>query len=330
MKIEAINLFLSIMFAILSFSIMVTLIYNNEISNLEQISRSFYNSNSMYFTISKTKVDYQSLYNKLPADTILYSQLPSSSDIRSVIFKNKINYPQIIKGRFFCEKDFSSSNSKLAVVGSKVGTTKLNGRQYINFNGESYEVIGIIGYSMPTKLDKTVMLSMNYNLLTLNSRYVISGNDQQKNYNFLGNENLFGEVAVQDKKPTSILHIINTGMNQIVTSILFILVIVFNAFILSYFWLARKNDEITVKKMNGYKNRQILIDLYKEFFSICAIGLAFGTLVTIIFSLNRYTVNISTFALSYIIIFLISGVYFGIIARTKLMEVNSRKLGVNN
>lgn len=330
MKIRPINICLTIMYAILSFCLLTTLIYNMQVATLEKISNSFYERNSLYFTISNTIVDYQMLYSKLPIDSVLYSQIPSNSDIRGVIFKGNFDHPNIKRGRFLDSEDFASANSKVAVVGDKVPVSYHDGKSYFDFYGNHYKVVGIMGYSMPTKLDKTVMLSLNSDLLKLQSQYVIGGENLQTNYNFLGNESLFGLVSVFDKKPANILHIVNIGMNQIITPVFFILIMFFNAFILTFFWMERKNDEIIIKKINGFRNDIIFRNLNKEFCIIITVGLFIGTLLSILFSSSRYSMNIRSFIFCYIFIFVVSELYFAIISRFKFIKLKSRKLGVLN
>lgn len=327
MKLKLISFFLILMFIVFVFGSIITFTYNSNVSEIEKASKSFYEKNTLFFNVTSSDVKYNEIYKTLPMNTLLYSILPSNIDIRGVVYKGKINTPYLKKGHFFSKEDFKRG-IKLAVVGEDIPTIERNGKQFFDFNNESYEVIGILGYRMPTKLDRMVMLTLNDNLLQATQQFSISGSNLQLNYNFLGNEKLFGKVYVIDKKTFSILHIIDSTNSHIITSAMFIIIITLNTFILVYFWLVNKNNEIIIKKINGFTYSQILADLYIEFVKIVSIALFIGTFFSYIFIINRYTFNFKSIILSYILTFFIYTIYFIIINKIRFGKISKRKFGV--
>lgn len=78
----------------------------------------------MFFKTSKTELDFTSLYEALPNDTVLFGRFyGQGEDIRGVIYKGDYVPPNLISGRFFSESDFIS-NSHVAVIGRDVPINK--------------------------------------------------------------------------------------------------------------------------------------------------------------------------------------------------------------
>jgi len=326
-----IKYFVIAIYSILCFSIIITITYNSNISALKKTSSLFYDENSLFFTSSSRQLNYEKLLDKLPINTLFYSQVVSDLDIRGVILKGKITPPQLKKGRFFTEEDYQDSNSRLAVVGSKVNTTVHNNKEYIYFEEKAYEVIGTMGYSMPTKLDMTIMLSMNESLLKIdNFRFIIDGKDAQDNFDFIGNKDIFDQVVVYENTNENILHIIDAEKNQIAASVFFILLLIFNTVLLLHFLLEKRNDEIIIKKINGFDDKDIFIDAFKDLIKILISGLFIGSFIAYMFSIGRYVINIFSLCASYGVIIILSMICFIIIIRNQVRTINKEKLGVRN
>jgi len=329
MKVKPMYCFLILVYTLLHFSLLVSLNYNFELLNMEKISNSFYDKNSIFFSISNIGIDFEGVYDALPNDTVIYCQLPANDDIRGVLYKGQYDAPDMKEGRFFSKSDFSG-NSKLAVVGSEISTIKEKGNEYYEYNGVKYDVMGIIGYSMPTKLDRTVMLTLNNDLLKFDSKYIISGSDLQKNLNFLGREELFGQVVVYDNDKPNILHIVDVGYKQIITSVLFVLVIIFNSYLVTYFWIDKENDELNIKKMNGYNNRQLRMEFSKKVLIMCIISVILGTGMTILIFRNQFMLKPEGIFISALFMIMIEMLYFVILIEKTITKLNKKKLGVSN
>jgi hypothetical protein len=328
---KLIKCFVIIIYSVLCFSIITTISYNNNINTLKKTSSLFYDKNSLFFTSSSGQIDYNELLDKLPINTLLYSQVVSNLDIRGVMLKGKIEPPQLKSGRFFTKEDYQDSNTRLAVVGSKVNTIVHNGKKFVNFGEEAYEVIGTIGYSMPTKLDMTIMLSMNENILKDdNLKFIINGKNIQENLDFLGNEEIFGQVVIYENTNENILHVIDAGKNQLAASVFFILLLIFNTILLLHFLLENKKNEIIIKKMNGFDNKDIFIDIFKELIKILICGLLAGSIIAFVFSIGRYDINIYSLCVSYGGIAVLSMVCFFLVIKNKVRSINKQKLGVLN
>ena len=202
-------------------------------------------------------------------------------------------------------------------------------KKSISYKNISYEVIGIIGYSIPTKLDKTVMLKLDSDLLGSRFLYSINGNSKQKRFDFLGNESLFGNVSVYDREYPSILKVIDSDKRQVMNIVAYGIVLIFNAFLLCYIWIERKTDEIIVKKINGYSNRLILINICGESSILISLGYAMGVAIALIYNMNKYAINFPACIFSYITTLTISLSFVIYITKSILMVISTRKLGVS-
>lgn len=329
MRIKIIDNFLLFIYTLLYFSLLVTINYNLELANIEKISNLFYDKNALFFSASNKELNFHNIYDVLPDNSVLYSQLPANEDIRGVLYKGHYDAPEIKEGRFFNQNDFKD-NARLAVIGNDVSTLKENGIEYYLYNTEKYKVIGVIGYSMPTKLDRTVMLTLNNELLSKDARYIVSGTDTQTNLNFLGNEDLFGQVLLYDNIKPNLLHIVDTGNKHYITSTLFILVIIFNSFLITSFWIEKKRDEFVIKKMNGFNNYQLMIEVVKQVIVKDFISIFTGTALTAILFANRFAFKPWAILLSIIVMLIIQMFYLILLIKKNLDNINEKKLGVNS
>jgi len=328
---KPIKCFVIVMYSILCFGIIITISYNNNMNTLKKTSNLFYSENSLFFTSSSEKLDYEKILNRLPTNTVLYSALLSESDIRGIMIEGDVTIPELESGRFFSEIDFQNSDTRLAVVGNQVETTIYNGKEVIYFDEEPYEIIGIIGYSMPTRLDMTIMLSMNKELLEVeHTRFIIDGNAIQANYDFLGNEDIWDQVIVYENTNENILHIIDTGNNQVVTSVFFISLLMFNTLLLVWFLIGNRKNEMIIKKMNGFSNKNLLTDGLKELTKILISGLFIGSMVSCVLGRGKYGITILSLGVSYGTIITLSIVCFNIIIKNQIRSINQKKLGVLN
>lgn len=239
--------------------------YKKNIEIISDVSNHFYHDGALQFWVEQNNYDARSLYEILPNDTILYNNLSSEgNDIRGVIFRGNIKEPKISEGRFFKKDDFQN-NMKLAVVGCEVETIlRNNGERYILYNQEEYDVIGIIQYGMPTRLDKTVLLTSNDNNLKLSNEFIIDGAQTSDIMEFLGNEEIFGQIVAQKYNNFNILHLIDRDNNSKYLASFFVLALAINCFLMVLFWIKDKKFEIVIKKRNGFMRWQILYDLEKE------------------------------------------------------------------
>ncbi len=305
----------------------VTFMYNHKINKLDKISNSFYNKQSVYFYQTNDTIDYFNIYNSMSENMLLYNQLSTSEDIRGVIFKGNIDYPDLISGNFFSEKDFSVDKSKLAVVGKSVKTENVNGKNFYVYNGNYYEVTGIIGYDFPTKLDKTVLLTINNDLLYTNVQYIIYSPSTEKSYEFVNNTNIFSEVTILERDNSGILNVTKTGMSSSITTKCFMIILLVNSFVLIYFLIDKKHDEIIVLKINGFTNHQIYKSFMCEFITMSSVSVITGTILATILSVHESCFSLISLIIISVTLFFVFDIYFLLILRKEISLIKNIKAG---
>ncbi|MCM3135269.1 ABC transporter permease [Paenibacillus polysaccharolyticus] len=273
-KLRMFDLFLIIVVGLFCFSCLFTLMYQLNVSTIQRLNNQLYDEHALFFKTSQDQLDFEILYPSLPADSVMFAKFfGQGEDIRGILFKGNFAKPQMISGRFFEEMDFQT-NTRVAVIGKDVSLPlTMNEKKMIAFNGIDYEVIGIIGYNMPTRIDRTILLNMNEDNIHLGTEYVISGSTIQQGLNFIGNEELFGQVTLFEKENVNILHILDQGKQPVIVSTILLSILFVNSLSVLLLWMDKKNNEIKIKRDNGYSISQILWDVWKAFAPLLSISM---------------------------------------------------------
>lgn len=303
---KSLNILLFSVIVIFTFTVINTIVYNHNIYIIKKTSDNFFEKDSLIFIPEHKNLNFNQVYNTLPENTALFSIIKSeTNDIRTISFKGEYHNPNLIEGRFFNESDFTQ-NKFLAVVGKNINKIEsIDNKKYINFNNRKYEIIGTMGYEMPTRLDNSIILSSNNENFNLSNEYILSNKDIQKSLDFLGNKDIFGLVQARPYDNVNILHIIDRTSNQIILSIMLLIILFVNLSFITYFWLKNKNQEINIKFLNGYYKYQILFDIYKSYSIILIISLITSSLFSIIFIKEMKSYNFKF--ISFITSLLLSG-----------------------
>jgi hypothetical protein len=315
--------------SILFFAILVTVAYNLSLDNLKKLSNSFYGESPFYFSIERTDVDIHAIANLLPDQSALYNELSRDPDVRGVIVKGDYSPPRLMSGHFFNKDDFEK-NSKTAVVGKLVNADLVSGEHaFVSFDDELYEIIGTIGYDMPTRLDKTIFLSLVATDLKLSANYVIDCDNPQYSLDFLGHEEHFGNVVVFDKNPLSIMRVVDSENNHIVTSALFLFCIFTSGLSLTSFWLEKRTPEIRIQIMNGFSRFQAFKAILCDYCRLVAVSFVIGLSIAIAFEASNHYIHINMISFLYSAIGMFS-VFFFIISLSSYKKINQYKTLAND
>ena len=82
-------------------------------------------------------------------------------ELRGFFYKGEITAPPLVRGRFFTEEE-CLSRQKLAVIGKDFLEFTLweNGKEYVVYNGNKYQVIGVTGISNNSSLDHLIIVNL--------------------------------------------------------------------------------------------------------------------------------------------------------------------------
>lgn len=327
MKIRPISVFVLLTLMMLYISLTITMLYDFNCKEVEKASSTLYDENSLTFTISKRGFDVEKIKDKMPNDSVFFSQMLGNENIRGICFKSYYDQPKLKKGRFFTANDFDGEN-KLAVIGSDISTEKAGGKEFIVFNNEIYFVIGIVGYPISSRLDSMVFLSLNNDLLKQPIKeYVISGKILQENLNFLGNEDMFGKVTVFENQLPNLLHVVSIGKAKDITILLFLVCLVFNIYIALNFFVNQEKSAYSIKIMNGYTSQQIINEELKKLFFANVSVIIIGTVLTCGFISKKMLISILVLGKSIVLYLGITTILFFILLRVKLARSMHERKG---
>lgn len=233
--------------------------YSHKISFIEKISNEMMGNEAVYFQTTAEMLDFQELYNCLPADGILYNNLFWDKNYKSIIFKDNIPVVPILEGRFFEKSDWGE---RVAVVGKDIAANLEKEHSVIDIDGIEYKVIGIIGVEYNTKLDQAVWVLMNSENINCWNTFILDGLDKEKVFSYLGQVELWKEVLILDRENLSILEVVDKKKDYWVFPTIVILIGWSYSLILLNRWIQLHNNEIRVRRELGYTPLTIIRILF--------------------------------------------------------------------
>lgn len=238
--------------------------------------------------------------------------------LKRIAFKGKVTGIPVISGRFFTEEDFFCGK-KLAVLGrapttSGVELVSENGIQYVKVNEVLYEVIGRVGYSLPSAVDQMIFINLD-------------GEDATKQYcrqlilSYYGSakvETLYpqlsalleqgGYSSVPAEMPdadTNLMNFFDLGtLNSVMLAFSFFSVILATLPISAH-WVGRRMKSIAVRRFLGFSLGSIVSNIMLRYFILFNIGFAGGYLLIALASsmktISLYAFFSSATLLSYLV-----------------------------
>lgn len=254
---------------------------------LEKISQDYYTNQAHFFTIGNSNNSIIKLFaNSMRSGDILYK--PINDNIKAIITKGNASSPPITEGRFYEEQDFFAGKY-LALVGQDLMDQLeiKNGIKYFKYEGYLFEVIGILGIDIPSKLDKMVFLNMDAIVPIIGSDgyWVLDGKGNVKE-TFKEIKQEFTEQGYKIKEldrsmeGTRRLFRNENIFNFIHIAIFFCLISCVVS--ISYYRVERRRSIIAIQKLCGYTHQQIFWDFFKTYFLIMLPSYAVGNLVALI------------------------------------------------
>ncbi|KHL91306.1 hypothetical protein QW71_35360 [Paenibacillus sp. IHB B 3415] len=270
------NTLLIVVFYIL-FSLIVIVFnyYQVKQTELNLLSRSLYNENSIFFTLKEKAAEINWSEIDTSEDYTIFSELGSVEnngswkEILAIYFNKSTYYPPLADGRYFNDTDFYT-NQNLAVIGKNIDKTELleeKGELYYPFAGRNYKVIGIMGASYSSKIDDTVFV----NLDSVISDYSMDSTVYVMNiaHSPITSE---GEIPFRerdmpvytfDRGGGGSVRAMNMGGQQLMLSFLAFILLLSTSTICAGYWMNRKRNEITVLWQCGIRfqviGRRLLI-----------------------------------------------------------------------
>lgn len=145
---------------------------------IELLSNDLY-KNDVTHCIQTGSLSFEDLLN-ISNNTFISKKL--SANTRGIYFSNQYSYNlPVIEGRFFTGSDFNKDNNYV-VVGKNLEQLlyEKDNKTYYRYSGVDYEVIGILGFDIDTKLNDIIFFNLAniYDIAPKNTELVI-GEDYQ-------------------------------------------------------------------------------------------------------------------------------------------------------
>lgn len=265
--------------------------YQVKQNELNALSRSLYNENSIPFIVKNhekpvdwSKIDTSQSYT-IFAELETIKVKSELQDIRGIYFKNDTYFPPLVSGRFFNHTDFYN-NKKVAVIGKnvdKTNVTEKNNKYYYQYQSENYEIIGTMGAEYSSKLDNTILLNIDgVSSESLQSKFHvldISKNPITPDGVLKFKDNTLS-VNVFDRGDSGSTRSLNMDVFHLMILIFIILILISSSFIFTYYWIEKKKTEILILWQSGITTNQIFKRYSIRYFliiticylSICLIG----------------------------------------------------------
>ncbi|MEJ6951349.1 hypothetical protein [Natronospora cellulosivora (SeqCode)] len=327
-RVSFISLMLIFAFFLISLSLIFIITSIEERELIHRISRGTYSNHVVYISLDEELLSLNNLIEIINQGSINNFALIDNdygNKMKAIYKKGSYDYLPIVSGRFFEEIDFHQ-DKPLAVIGQNriEDVTYQDGNKYIMVNGELYHIIGVLGYARPTILDEQIIVNANTyiseeRIRTLLIDSVSSGrNANQEIYYQL--ENLLYKYT-GDLSAIKQLEIRTEGLDRRVSDSLksnyiYILAIIsyfLSSIILSFEWINNQKRKIAVKRLIGWTDIRLIIDIYKSYFlyTLIALILTFTLILVMgieISQLRSYIV-IFVFILITVVILTIPAIY---------------------
>ncbi|MDR6226667.1 ABC transporter permease [Desmospora profundinema] len=237
--------------------------YQVKQQELNKLTRSLYNMNSISFVINNLDilVDWRKLKTTQPFTTfndigIVYRKIGDELvqyNARGIYYHKNTYKPPMISGRFFEEADFYQEK-RLAVIGKNVEKSEdnyieQNGKKYYVFKGVYFEIIGTMGASYSSKIDDMILFNLDaieQEEMGESAVYVMNIGK-----NPISNGSLqFGDhtvsVDVIDKGDLGVQRFLSMDVYQLVIFLLLLLILVSLTLLFTQYWLGKKSTEIRI------------------------------------------------------------------------------------
>lgn len=268
-------------FVLIGFTIpvMLRIVSDNQL-NLK-ISREFYSNHAVTFFVTDSgRNDIEYIMENMNQGDILYGEIDGYC--RGVYVKGHKNKFPVIEGRGFQDTDYFA-DKKAALIGRnfREDCEIINGKRYYIYRNEPYEVIGILGIESPSLLDNYVWINLDAMLDTFHSDgfYVLDGG--RKCGDILKDPNLIHIVSEVEAEEVGIKAMYQERNTGIIIFVLLAVCFFICASICISFWLESQKYVLSVKRLCGIPNFNILFDLLKDFIITCGLSYLCGSIVSV-------------------------------------------------
>ena len=299
-KVLMISIFIVIGFTV---PVMLLVITDNQLNI--RISREFYSDNAVtFFVEGSDRNDIEYIMKNMNKGDILYGEI--NGNCRGVyVNDHKTTFP-VIDGRSFQNTDYFT-DKKLALIGRNLrdNCKMINGKYYYILQDELYEVIGTLGIESASLLDNYIWINLDAMLNTFSPDgfYVLDGSKKCGDILHDANlNNIVSEVEAEEVGIKAMYKERNIGL--IIFVLLLVCFFICVSICISY-WLESQKYLLSVKRLCGISNFNILFDLLKDFITTCSLSYFCGSIIAVFLWKSSYNGSVLLFTLSISVILIL-------------------------
>ena len=243
---------------------------------IQLVSNNLYSDQAVSWTGSSDSLD--SYLSCVKTDEILYADLSASA--RAIYFTaDQITFP-MISGRFYTPSDFSKANNYVVIGRNYVDDIRTEGGiSYYEYEGEAFQVIGVIGLPQSSMFDQMLLFNMANVTGWLTDYTTWAIDSYSQNRPDIDALTTADQGTLFYRENTGVDRI--TGGNTLVKMTLFFYINVFIMLLLATWFFAAKNEKlIHIYQLLGSTPGQILSRLFRKYMISIVCGLSAGIIST--------------------------------------------------
>ncbi|MFD3260265.1 hypothetical protein ACE3MQ_16885 [Paenibacillus lentus] len=265
------------------------LTYTGKQEKFQELSNELY---TKHHVVLITKGDHGGLIKQLSKSN--YRVFLEYDDTYRLLLENNGNWsPPMLSGRFFSKTD----DGNKAVIGKELerNTKEINGRKYISFQGEDYEVSGIMGASFASSIDYLTLLNNSSKNHEVDYTKIIIDSDIKSNITDITRD-------IIKKDPTvTVIENEQKGLNKTANIPFIYQLLIFEFYLLmllsiiafTRYWYEKEKKIINVLFLIGISKKTIYIQSFlKVFLNVVISGVIAVTLFFIFESESIITIKL--------------------------------------
>ena len=270
-------------------------------------SNTLYTDNRHSFTLLNATEDAWNdvvpfLLDKYDDFAVYYTIPDKEIVIRGILVKGRVQNPPMIQGTFF-DEIYSWNDIPRVVIGKELekDTYKTSEGVFYDYQGVSYNVLGVMGTEMDSRINHMMFLDLKsaLNIAGVNGEYYFDAADYDTvksasdimSSKFTYPADFFMIFNENQQQDTVILRLFSSSniMNTmyIMTFISFSLCTILVTFI----WLKHRRQQFFVWHITGYRKKWKMLEMAKQYYKVAIAGylMGIGIMKLILSVMNEFT-----------------------------------------
>lgn len=251
---------------------------------LEKISQNFYSKNAIFFAVRGADLEHYRLFiEAMREDDVFYKSV--QGNVRGIRAGAKPNSFPLIQGRFYTTDDWQT-DTKRALIGQSLieHTIESEGKTEYRFGDQIFEVIGVLGIDIPSRLDQMILLNLDaiLPLTGMDGQWALDGSklvdETYRRIEVAATLHGF-EIQRLDQPLEGTRRFFRNENLYIPLYIGVFFCLVGCAATVTYAWIESRRNLIAIQKLCGYSSSEVFVDSCKPYIAAIAVGYSTGFLL---------------------------------------------------